>query len=137
MRQVELDHWVTWFREHVQQFAAPAEVTAFENLARTAQRAIDAKSQDFDIHIRELHAKTFAILWKQDWFIVDRFKMLAQRPWLFGDTARHAELVARGVAALKGDNIPALRDLVIELETVKIDGVTADDPLAAVTIVKS
>jgi molecular chaperone DnaK len=136
MRQVELDHWVTSFREHVQQFAAPAEVTAFENLARTAQRAIDAKSQDFDIHIRELHAKTFAILWKQDWFIVDRFKMLAQRPWLFGDTARHAELVARGVAALKGDNIPALRDLVIELETVKIDGVTADDPLAAVTIVK-
>jgi molecular chaperone DnaK len=136
MRQVELDHWVTSFREHVQQFAVPAEVTAFENLARTAQRDIDAKSLDFDIHVSELRAKGFAILWKQDWFVVGRFKMLAERPWLFGDTARHAELVARGAAALKADNISTLRNVIIELETVKIDGVTADDPLAAVTIVK-
>jgi molecular chaperone DnaK len=136
IRQAELDGLVASYRQDLQPLATPAEVTAFDALARTAQRAIDNKKDDYDGHIVELRSKIFGVLWKQDWFVIGRFKVLAEKAWRFSDPVRHAELVKRGTMALQGDDFATLRDVVIELETSKIDGLGSDDPLASISIVR-
>jgi molecular chaperone DnaK len=79
IRQLELDKTVEFFDKHVREHARPTEANAFDNLAKTAQRAIDNNSGDFESHLDELRGKNFMILWRQDWFVIDRFKWLSQR----------------------------------------------------------
>jgi len=136
IRELELDKIVSFFDEHVRQHARPAEATSFDNLARTAKRAIDNNSNDFEGHIDELRGKNFGVLWRQDWFIVDRFKWLAQDAFLFPDAREHARLVAAGAQALKANDIDKLRAVVVELDSIRVGSVGEDDMLASVNIVR-
>ena len=108
MRKVDLDSCVSFFNSHVRQHARPAEVTAFENLSRTATRSIEGNSTDFEQHLGELKGKNFEILWRQDWFVVDRFQRLAASGFLFTDRVQHADLVAAGKEAISADDIDKL-----------------------------
>jgi molecular chaperone DnaK len=94
IRQLELEKTVELFDSHIRQYARSSEESAFDNLSKTAQRAIDNNSPDFEAHLDELRGKNFLILWRQDWFVIDRFKRLAQNSYLFPDARHHAELVA-------------------------------------------
>ena len=100
----------------------PAGAAAFDNLAKTAQRAIDNNSGDFESHLDELRGKNFMILWRQDWFVIDRFKWLAEDAFLFPDASEHAELVP-SAEALKANDIDKLRQVVstsIPYESVRL-----------------
>ncbi len=65
IRQMELDKTVDFFDSRIREHARPAEAGAFDNLAKTAQRAIDNNSGDFESHLDELRGKNFMILWRQ------------------------------------------------------------------------
>ena len=79
-----------------QQANAAAETGAFDNLVRTAQRSIDANGGDFESHLNELRVKNFSILWRQDWFVIERFKWFAADGFLFPD-AEHIDEKAAGL----------------------------------------
>jgi len=66
----------------VRQHARPTETSSFDSLVKTAQRAIDNNSNDFESHLDDLRGRNFMILWRQDWFVIDRFKWLAQDTYL-------------------------------------------------------
>lgn len=83
IRQMELDKAVDFFDRHVRGHARSTETSAYDNLAKTAQRAIDNNSGDFEAHLDDLRSKNFIILWRQDWFVIDRFKWLASDSYLF------------------------------------------------------
>lgn len=136
IRQMDLDNCVAHFNEGVRQFARPTEVTSFENLTRTAQRAIDNDSADFDTQIDEMRAKNFQILWRQDWFVVNWFKRLAEDSYLFPDKQQHTSLVSLGMTALKSDDMDKLRHVVAELNSLRFGSGSADDMMATVNIVK-
>lgn len=127
IRQLDLDHVVEFFDEVVRQHARPTEATAFDNLAKTAQRAIDNNSGDFESHLDELRGRNFEILWRQDWFVIDRFKMYAERTYMFQDVNEHAQLVAIGAEALKANDIDKLRAVVGKLSSIRIGSSSADD----------
>ncbi|WP_440570799.1 Hsp70 family protein [Stenotrophomonas maltophilia] len=127
IRQLDLDHVVNFFDEVVRQHARPTEATAFDNLAKTAQRAIDNNSGDFESHLDELRGRNFEILWRQDWFVIDRFKMYAERTYMFQDVNEHAQLVAIGAEALKANDIDRLRAVVGKLSSIRIGSSSADD----------
>lgn len=137
MRRMELDHVVGFFDEVVRQHARPTEETTFDNLARTAQRAIDNNSGEFEAHLDDLRHKNFQILWRQDWFVIDRFKRLAQSPHLFQGGAEHAQLVAMGLEALKLNDIDKLRDVVSHLNSIRIGSPSEDDMISGANIVRS
>jgi molecular chaperone DnaK len=80
----------------VREHARPTEANAFDNLAKTAQRAIDNNSGDFEAHLDDLRSKNFMILWRQDWFVIDRFKWLSKDSYLFPDAREHAQLSNMG-----------------------------------------
>ena len=51
IRQIDLNGVVSFFDEHIRRYAHPAESTAFDNLAKTAQRSIDRNDNDFERYL--------------------------------------------------------------------------------------
>ncbi len=136
IRQLDLDHCVDFFNGHIRQYARSTEANSFDNLIRTAQRSIDNNNPDFENHLDELRNRNFQILWRQDWFVIDRFKMHAEESYRFPDKNRHAELVSMGMEALKADDIDKLRQVVAELATSRIGSGSDDDMLMTANIVR-
>jgi|CXWL01.1.fsa_nt_gi molecular chaperone DnaK len=131
MRQMDLDRAISSFEEDAREYARPAEVSTIENLMRTAQRAIDSNSNDFESHLDQLQSKRFMILWREDWFVIARFKSFAEHAYLFPDRKQHAALVAAGMEALRADEIDRLRQIMGDLYSLRV-GVGTDDEMAAV-----
>jgi len=137
IRQMELDTAVEFFDKLVREHARQTEASAFDNLAKTAQRAIGSNSGDFESHLDDLRGKNFMILWRQDWFVIDRFKWLAADSYLFPDAREHALLVSTGSEALKANDIEKLRAVVAKLDSVRIGSGGDDEMMAGANIVRS
>lgn len=136
IRQMELDAVVERFNKAVRQFARPSEATAFENLTKTAQRDVDNNSLDFEAHVDEMRNRNFEILWRQDWYVIDHFKWIADRPFFTSDPNQHAALVAMGREALNANDIDKLRAVVGQLYAIRIDTASDDDLGAVANIVR-
>jgi molecular chaperone DnaK len=137
IRQLELDRTVDFFDKTIRQHARPTEATSFDSLVKTAQRAIENNSSDFESHLDDLRGRNFMILWRQDWFAIDRFKWLAQDTYLFADLREHAQLVAVGAEALKANDIDKLRAVVAQLDSIRIGSAGEDDMMSGANIVRS
>ena len=136
IRQLDLDRAVELFERLAKEHARPTELSSFNNLVRTAQRAIDNRTAEFEAHLDELKGKTFDLLWRQDWFVVQRFRWLAEESFRFPDRRRHAELVAVGNEALRDDDLDRLRQVVAQLDSMRVGPGRDDDMLAAANIVR-
>lgn len=137
IRQMELDKAVDFFDRLVREHARPTEANAFDNLAKTAQRAIDNNSGDFEAHLDDLRGKNFMILWRQDWFVIDRFKWLSKDSYLFPHAREHAQLSNVGAEALKANDIDKLRAVVAQMDSIRIGSGGDDEMIAGANIVRS
>ena len=137
IRQIELDGVVAFFDEYIRENARPSEATAFDNLAKVAQGSIDRNNdKDFEYHLTELKGKNFEILWRQDWFVVDRFKRMTTSPHLFSDKHRFMELVKIGTQFMQIDDIEKLRTVVIQLSNIQIGSSPDNEMFDAANIIK-
>ncbi|MCK9293519.1 MAG: Hsp70 family protein [Desulfobulbaceae bacterium] len=136
IRQIDLDGVVTFFDEHIRQHARPSESSAFDNLAKTAQRCIGETNQNFEHYLDELKGKNWEILWRQDWFVVDRFKWMASSPHLFADKHRFQELTKLGAQFMRTDDIEKLRAVVGELYSIKIGRGSENDLMDVANIIR-
>ena len=136
IRQIELDRTTTLFEDHLREIARPSEENDFDNLVRTAQRAIDRNDNDFERRVDDLRRKSFAILWRQDWFVVEKFKSMASSPHWFADHARFEALVASGRGFLQNDDIDTLRQIVAQLAQIQIDHVSDSDMMEIANIIR-
>lgn len=134
IRQLELDRVVDFFDSSVREHARPAETSSFDTLTKTAQRSIDNNSGDFESHLDELRSKSFLILWRQDWFVIDRFKWLSGDAHLFPDAHEHAELCKHGRQALQAGDIGKLREVVMHLDSTRVGSSGEDDMIASSNI---
>ena len=135
IRQLDLDRVQGFFDQHLRSLARPTETTAVDNLIRTAQRSIDRNDPGFESYIDQLRGKNFEIMWRQDWFVVDRFKHMAATPHNFSDPVRHQELVAAGMQALKADDIERLRQVVGGLWQIQIEAASENELLDGANII--
>ena len=133
IRQVELDGLVSFFNEFVRKHSRLSEATAFDSLAKTAQRSIDRNDIDFENHLDQLRGKSFEILWRQDWFVVEQFKSMNDLPHLFADKRRSEELANTGEQLIRSNEIDKLRDVVAEQFKIRIDNSPDDDMFGATT----
>ena len=136
IRQMELKSVGEFFDQHIRQFARPSEENAFDNLVRTAQRSIDRKDRGFEGYLAGLKGKNFEILWRQDSFVVERFKWIASSPHHFSNPARYSELVATGMTFLRNDEIAGLRQIVGHLWQIQIDTGSDTDMLDIANIIR-
>ena len=137
IRQLELDKAVDFFDRLVREHARPTEANSFDNLVKTAQRSIDNNSGDFEAHLDDLRGKNFMIVWRQDWFVIDRFKWLSKDSYLFPDAREHAQLCSVGAEALKANDIDKLRAVVAQLDSIRIGSGGDDEMMAGANIVRS
>lgn len=135
IRQLELDKVVDFFDEFVRKHARVTETSSFDNLVKTAQLAIGNNSGEFESHLSDLRGRNFMILWRQDWFVIERFKWLAEDSHLFPDIHEHAQLVAAGADALKVNDIDKLRVVVGSLDSARIGTVCGEDMLVSANII--
>ena len=98
------------------------EASAFDKLAKTAQRSIDRNDKDFEHHLDKLKGKNFEILWRQDWFVAERFKWMISSPHLVVDKHRFEELTQIGTQLMCSDDIEKLRVVVAQLSMIQIGG---------------
>jgi molecular chaperone DnaK len=121
IRQIELDKASEFFNDVVREMARPTEVSAFDSLVKTTQRSIDRGGSDFETQLDQLKSKTFEILWRQDWFVAERFKMMISSPHLFTDKVRYDELQALGLECLQKDDTDRLRQICFEMSTIQVE----------------
>ena len=136
IRQLELDKAVDFFDKVVRQHARPTEASSFDNLVKTAQSSIDRNDKDFEHHLAELNDKIFGILWKQDWFVIERFKSMVSAPHRFTDKHHFAELMQAGEQAIRSDDIDRLRLVVAQLSAVQVGGGSIDANFGAANIIR-
>ncbi len=136
IRRMELNSATEFFNDCIRQFARTSEENGFDNLVRTAQRAIERNDKDFESYLNELKGKNFGILWRQDWFVVKKFKWMATSPHHFSDTARFKELVSMGRNALQADDIDNLRQIVGQLWQIQIYTGSDTDMLEMANIIR-
>lgn len=136
IRQIDLDGVVSFFDEYIREHARPSEASAFDNLAKTAQRSIDRNDKDFEHHLDELKGKNFEILWRQDWFVVEKFKQMVGSPHLFADKNRFEELAQLGTQLMRSDDIEKLRAVVAELSMIQIGGAPDNEMLDVANIIR-
>lgn len=127
IRQLELDRTIEFFDTRIREHARSSETSSFDNLAKTAQRCVDNNSGDFESHLDELRGKSFMILWRQDWFVIDRFKWLSEDAFLFPDAAEHAQLYEVGRQALQAGDIDKLRQVVAHMDSTRVGTAGEDD----------
>jgi molecular chaperone DnaK len=120
IRQLDLDGVTKFFDDNVREFSKPNEITSFDNLVSTAKRVISSPSGDFESHLRELRGKLYEILWRQDWFVIDRFNNLADSPHLFTEASQFEELIRLGKKATNENDIEKLRQIVSTLQSSKV-----------------
>ena len=143
IRQIDLYGVVSFFDEYIRQHARPLEISAFDNLSETAQRSIDGNNNDFEDLLAELRGRNFDILWRQDWFVIERFKQMVRSPHLFADKHRFEELSNIGRQLIRSydskvesltpeqredfapmdafDDIEKLRDVIGQMWSLQID----------------
>jgi molecular chaperone DnaK len=137
IRQIDLDKAIATFDRVAREHARPSEESSFDSLARTAQRAIDENRGDFANLLDELRGRLIGILWRQDGFIIARFKWLSDDSHLFPDQRAHAQLVSEGQAALRSSDIDKLREVVMRLDAIRIGSSGEDEIMAAANIVRN
>lgn len=137
IRQMELDSCSSFFVHRLKDNARPSEIESFEALRNTAQRYIDRNSPAFEDTLSEMKGNNFAILWRQDWFILHLFKEAINNPHKYSDPAKYGQLIERGQLCLQKDETELLKNIVIQLMQIKIY-TGADDEIAEnVNILKS
>jgi molecular chaperone DnaK len=91
---------------------------------------------DFEHHLDSLRGKNWEILWRQDWFVVEQFKWMANSPHLFADKHRFQEFTQLGAQFLRADDIEKLRIVVGELYSIKIGSGPGDDLMDVANIIR-
>ena len=122
IQKMDLDSTVDFFNQYIREHARPTEISTFDNLTRTAQRSIDKNDSGFEHHLDELRGKNLDILWRQDWFVVERFKSMMSTPYQFTDQQRFEELALAGQQFLRDDDIDKLREVVAHLYSIHVGG---------------
>lgn len=136
IRQIELDGVREFFDENVREHAKPVEASQFDNNARTAQRAIEQGGHSFEVLLDELRSKNFEILWRQDWYVLQRFQWYERSPHMFPDRDRFKECIAAGSAARRADDVAKLRSVVAEMMSMRVGTSRDQDMLVGVSIVR-
>lgn len=117
--QRELDEQVEVF-ETIKNKATPAEQKQFENLKNSIQSAINAKNQQAEVLLKELHKIIASIMLNDDDIFVVIFITMAQNPQDFTDRALYNQLISQGNVAIQNNNIGELRNIVSRLSQIMI-----------------
>ena len=127
--QIALTKELTFFDTYCRQHARASEETEFDKLVETAQRAIENNDTDFTEHLNELRARIFEVLWRQPFFIIERFKNIRKTTPVNASDSQINVLIHKGEQLLGRDLIKRYEELSSEekYKTAIIDDGTVEE----------
>ena len=120
VRSIELENLKSYFDEHLLDDARQSEITSIENLHKSSTRVISKPSGEFEALLEEMRTLIFGILWRQDWFVLDRYRKYKQSPYNFADPAKYSQLISRGDSALAANDLETVKEVVYMLSALKL-----------------
>ena len=99
--QIALTEELTFFDLYCRQHARASEETEFDKLVGTAQRAIEDNDTNFNEHLNELKARIFEVLWRQPFFIIERFKNIRKTMPVNASDSQITALIHKGEQLLE------------------------------------
>lgn len=126
VRTASLESLEDFYRECIRDVAKPSEVTSIEALFMSAKRAIDSLSGDFDTFIDEIKNLNWIILWRQDWFVIERFNREQKEDYNYTDQTLYENLIKAGIVAVKAGEIDKLRTILDQLLQIRIHSNSMD-----------
>lgn len=120
IRQMDLDSCKQAIDNLIRQYATPAEEQDLVNMIQSAQKSIDRNDNDFDNILLNIKRKNTQILVRLDWFIVDYYRRQVSAPHNFADPVKFRQLKIRGDAAVAKDDIQTVREVIGELQDIRI-----------------
>ena len=136
LRQMDLDANIEFFSKVVKPNARPSEVSSHENLVASARRVIARPDGEFESYLSEMRDINSTVLFRQDWFLVDRFNQFAASPEGFPNAAQYEQLIARGKDAVKSDDMATLRSVLAELFRGRVTIGGDEGPFDAVNLLR-
>lgn len=136
IRQMDLDDIMRFFNENLRNKARPSEGNTLDNLFKTAQRAIDQNDRGFESYLYELKRQIFEILWRQDWFVIQRFNDMILSPHHFSSSDQFEKLTEEGKNFLENDDIDGLRQVIAQLSQIQIDAGSDSDMIDIANIIR-
>ncbi len=122
IRCSELDDLMSRFNRHLREVASTPEIQTFENLSKTAQRAIERQDHDVERFLEELKSNEFGILWRQPGFLIAIFQnMLAASPHLYLDPGCFQHLAATGERLIQDHDFEGFQQVLMQLAALRID----------------
>ena len=103
--QITLTKELTFFDMYCRQHARASEETEFDKLVETAQLTIENNDHDFNKHLNELKARIFEVLWRQPFFIIERFKNIRKTASVYASDSQINALIHKGEQLLGQDLI--------------------------------
>lgn len=132
IRQSELDALVSHFNRNLREQASATEIQTFENLTKTARRAIERQDHDVERFLEELKSNNFGIMWRQPGFLVAVFQdMLAASPHLYSDLARFRHLAATGERLIQNHDFEGLQQVLVQLADLRLDFASGTHDISA------
>ena len=132
IREMEREQRKELCASELMDLARPTEVKSFDALVRTAENSINRVGNDFEEYIDELRGKLAGVLWRQGWFVIDRFKSMMDTPYMFVDQKAYSVLINQGKQYIQQDDIENLRMVILKLWNIQIED-SSDDNMSAIT----
>lgn len=137
IRSIDLNRNIEMYENLIKKLASPGEKTVIENLINTANKSIDRNDNNFEQYIEEIITNCIQILWKQDGFVIARFKDLEKRVFMSSNRAEYEHLLDLGRQYLQRDDIGSLRGIVVRLSKLQVVNSSEQSLLDVVNIVRS
>ena len=99
----------------VRSMQPPSESEKIETLYNSASKNIELDNNNFELSLNQIHQINFKILWRQDEFIIRKFKEFENSPHLFLDQENYRKLIAEGNEMIFKENIMNLRKILNSL----------------------
>lgn len=115
VRKADITGLKEFYEEAIQRYATEAEDRDIQSTFRRAQTSIQRRDSSFDGYLDEVRKKCYSILWRQDWFIIDRFKDEVKHANDYIDIGRFNQLATKGENAIDNNQISELRSILGEI----------------------
>jgi len=115
IRKLDLKKAMNTFNNYSKEYSTTSEGEKIETLYNSASKTIELDNNNFDLSLNQIHQINFKILWRQDEFIIRKFKEFENSPHLFLDKDNYRKLIAEGNEMIFKENIMNLRRILNSL----------------------
>ena len=115
IRKLDLKKAMNTFNNYSKEYSTTSEAEKIETLYNSASKTIELDNNNFELSLNQIHQINFRILWRQDEFIIRKFKEFENSPHLFLDKDNYRKLIAEGNEMIFKENIMNLRKILNSL----------------------